>query len=109
MTPGDPRVCRLCGERPVSAAPLRHRDYRCTRCRNTSAPMKAAKRRYRQSPKGKAKMAVSNARRIMVGDTYNSYVALDIAAAVNTHIKERRREFKSGQQNREKTEGPTAG
>ena len=110
MTPGAPRLCRKCGKRPVPPSLLKHGDYLCSNCRNRRPCAKGCLHRYRRSAKGKAYMARSNARRLYVGHVYHSYVAdADQAAAIQTHIKERRREFEQGQQNREKAEGPAAG
>lgn len=89
-----PRLCRLCGERPVCRSRLRVSDYRCTRCRHRTPAALARNRRYYQTDARKAVAQRHNQRRIYVGAEYHSSArSAAVARAINAHIKERRREL----------------
>ena len=91
-----PRLCRLCGERPVGPSMLRRSDYRCTRCRHRTPAAVARNRRYYQTASRKAVAKRQNARRIYVGQLYHSTAkTADDAARINAHIKSRLESLRS--------------
>jgi hypothetical protein len=101
------RLCRLCGERPVSPARLKAFDYRCSRCRHQTPGQRATVARYnRSSPVRRAAVTVNNARRIFIGNDYHSRVAsAETARLINAHIRKRRHAFITGQSDRKEAEG----
>lgn len=101
------RICRTCGERPVSPSRLRTRDYRCSRCVHNTPLARARTARYHQSAKRRAVMARDNAKRIYIGQRYHSRVDADDARRINAHIKERRREFVTRQSDGKEAQGAT--
>lgn len=85
----QPRLCRLCGERPVSPARLKAYDYRCNRCRHRSPSERATTARYNRTSFRRAATARWNAKRIFIGAQYHSAApTADIARVINAHIKE---------------------
>lgn len=102
-------TCRVCHERPATPSRIKNSDYRCTRCIHRSPAGQARRRRYDAGAARKAINKRHNARRINVGKTYHSTARTAAEARrINAHIKERRREFVTRQQNREKAESPAA-
>jgi hypothetical protein len=102
-------TCRVCHERPATPSRVKNNDYRCTRCIHRSPAGAARLARYNASVARKAVMKRSNDRRIHIGRAYHSTApTAEDARRINAHIKERRLEFVSRQQNREEAEGPAA-
>ena len=103
-----PVTCKHCG-RPATPSRAKNRDRRCKRCINQSPAGIARLARYNASAARKAVNRRHNARRIHVGGVYHSVArTADEAQRINAHIKERRREFISRFENREKAEGAAA-
>ena len=101
-------ACKHCG-RPATPSRVKNRDRRCKRCINASPAGKARIARYNASAARKAVQRKFNARRLYVGGAYHSTARTAAEARrINAHIKERRREFVTRQQNREEAESPAA-
>jgi len=103
------RLCRLCGENPVSPSCLKRFDYRCARCRHQTPAARAYQATYSRSANRRAVVARSNAKRICVGGVYHSMArTVGDARRINAVIKERLREFIARRSYREETESATA-
>src|SRR5262245_55755338 len=100
------RLCRLCGERPVTPSRIKAYDYRCSRCRYQTP----ASRKHYHSERYKRAATARLKRRIYVGREYHSMArSAEHATLINAHIRTRRHAFVAGLQDREKTEGVTPG
>lgn len=104
-----PRRCRLCGTAPVAPSRLRAHDFRCSRCRHSTPAARARNARYFQTAKRAEVRKRSNAKRIFIGRVYHSMgTSAEIVRRITAHIKERRREFVTRQQDGEEVEGTPA-
>ena len=89
-----PRLCRLCGERPVPPCRIKEHDFRCSICRRSTAAYRASQARYEALPRRREAQRVKAAdrakRRIMVGRRYHSMAKTpEEARRINAHIKGR--------------------